>query len=148
MSMNLIAKESISLEAPIKKVWEALTQPEWIKKYFYGTQAISDWKKGSTLVWKGEWQGKQYEDKGIIEEIEPPRHLRYTYLSSMSGKADAPENYAHVTYELTEDGERTLLTISQDNVENEKSKEHSEQNWGFVLESLRKVLQEELQEMK
>lgn len=144
--MNLIAKKSLVLQAPIEKVWEALTKPELIKKYFFGTQAVSDWEKGSPLVWKGEWEGKHYEDKGVIEEIVPPRHLRYTYFSSMSGKEDVPENYAHITYELSEDVHGTLLTIAQDGVESEKSREHSEQNWGMILEGLKKVLEDECQE--
>lgn len=145
MSMNLIAKKSISLHAPIAEVWKALTTPELIKKYFFGTDAVSDWEKGSSLVWRGEWEGKKYEDKGTIVDSEAPRYLRYTYLSSMSGKEDLPENYAHVTYELSEDGEGTLLTISQDNVGTEKSKEHSEENWGIVLKSLKDLLEKELQ---
>ena len=60
---GLIAKESISINAPVGKVWDALTNPEVIKQYMFGTNVISDWKEGSPIVWKGEWQGKKYEDK-------------------------------------------------------------------------------------
>ena len=143
MSMNLLAKKSISIDAPIERVWEGLTNPALIKQYFFGTQAESDWKKGSTLTFRGEWEGKQYEDKGNIVTIEPPTYLRYTYFSSMSGKEDVPENYAHVTYELSEDGESTLLTVTQDNIESERSRQHSEENWGTVLESLKQLLEKE-----
>lgn len=143
MSMNLLAKKSASIHAPVEKVWEALTKPELIKQYFFGTEAVSDWKQGSPLTFKGVWEGKHYEDKGTIVNIQPTTYLRYTYLSSMSGKEDLPENYAHVTYELSEDGESTLLTVTQDNVENEKSRVHSEENWGVVLNSLKEMLEKE-----
>lgn len=141
--MNLLAKRSVSIEVPIEKVWYALTNPDIIKQYFFGTQAESDWKKGSKLVFRGEWEGKKYEDKGSIVNIEPPTYLRYTYFSSLSGKEDIPENYAHVTYELSEDGEATLLTVTQDNIATEQSRKHSEQNWGTVLESLKDLLEKE-----
>lgn len=55
---NLIAKVEITINAPATKVWEALTKPEIIKQYMFGTNVVSDWKVGSTVVWKGECQGK------------------------------------------------------------------------------------------
>lgn len=143
MSMNLLARKTIYINAAIEKVWEGLTNPDLIKQYFFGTQAVSDWKKGSSLIFKGKWEGKSYEDKGTITNIEPPTYLRYTYFSSLSGKEDVPENYAHVTYELSEDRDGTLLTVTQDNIDNEKSRQHSEQNWGTVLESLKELLEKE-----
>ena len=79
MSANLIAKASTNISAPASRVWDALTNPEIIKQYFFGTQAISDWKEGSSLEFKGEWEGKKYLDKGIILKSEPeklfPIHL-------------------------------------------------------------------------
>ncbi len=56
---GLIAKASISINASIAKVWDALTNPEVIKQYMFGTEIISDWKEGSPIIWKGEWQGKR-----------------------------------------------------------------------------------------
>ena len=89
MSANLIAKASTSISAPASRVWEALTNPELIKKYLFGTQAVSDWKEGSSLEFKGEWEGKKYLDKGIILKSEPEKLFQYTYLSSFSNLPDA-----------------------------------------------------------
>src|SRR5689334_20196431 len=72
---NLVAKTSISIKAEIKDVWKALTDPALIKKYFFGTDAESDWKKGSPVRFRGEWEGKPYEDKGTVLESDPPRKL-------------------------------------------------------------------------
>ncbi len=53
MEKELVLKTFVSIDASTAKVWDALINPEQIKKYFFGTEAISDWKVGSTLIFKG-----------------------------------------------------------------------------------------------
>src|SRR5688572_1862425 len=103
MKNQLTGRASVTIDAPVSKVWEALTTPELIKKYFFGTNAISDWKEGSPLIFKGEWEGKSYEDKGVILKSVPNKIFKYNYWSSMSGIEDKPENYVTITYNLHED---------------------------------------------
>ena len=141
MAGKFIASAQIHINAPREKVWEALTTPEIIKKYFFGTNAISDWKAGSPLLFRGEWQGKTYEDKGTILASDKPRLFSYSYWSSMSGIEDKPENYVDVVYRLEESGKGTDLTVTQSNVPSEEMKDHSEQNWKMVLEGLKKVVE-------
>jgi uncharacterized protein YndB with AHSA1/START domain len=141
MSANLIAKASTSISAPASRVWEALTNPEIIKQYLFGTQAVSEWKEGSSLEFKGEWEGKKYLDKGIILKSEPEKLFQYTYLSSFSNLPDLPENYSNVTYELHEDDGETVLTVKQENVANEAARQHSEKNWEYVLKTLKDLLE-------
>jgi uncharacterized protein YndB with AHSA1/START domain len=132
-----------TINAPLWKVWEALVTPELIKKYFFGTDAKSDWKVGSLLTFTGTWDGKTYEDKATILENDPGRRLKYSYWSSMSGIEDLPENYVDVTYELNEKDGHTLITISQDNIPSEKMKTHSAENWHVVLKSLKELLEKQ-----
>jgi uncharacterized protein YndB with AHSA1/START domain len=139
---SLIAKKSIVINAPVSKVWEALTKPALIKKYLFGTETSTDWKKGSPITFSGEWEGKRYQDKGKILDIENEKFVRYTYWSSMSGKEDKPENYAQVSYEVRPVAEGTELTIIQTGSDSEESKNHSESNWGYVLESLKMIVEE------
>src|SRR5258708_7550018 len=115
MQNTFTTEASIVINAPASKVWEALTNPDMVKQYLFGTNVKSDWKKGSTITYSGEWEGKAYEDKGIILEIEPEKYLLSTYWSSMSGTTDSPENYQKVGYRLTPEGEGTKLTITQEN---------------------------------
>jgi uncharacterized protein YndB with AHSA1/START domain len=89
----LIAATTISIDATAAEVWKALTSPELIKKYLMGTDVSSDWKEGSTITYSGEYNGKKYQDKGIIKKIEPGKILQSTYRSSISEKEDKPENY-------------------------------------------------------
>jgi uncharacterized protein YndB with AHSA1/START domain len=141
MNKGLIAKASISINAPVGKVWDALTNPEVIKQYMFGTDAISDWTEGNPIVWKGNWQGKKYEDRGVILKLEPERLIQYNHFSPLSGKPDLPENYHTVTVELMSNRAKTTVSLSQDNNETEQAQEHSEKNWKMMLGGLKKLLE-------
>jgi len=141
MSGKLSASATVQIKANKEEVWDALTNPDKIKQYFFGTNAISDWKKGSSLKFTGEWEGKTYEDKGTILDTQPGTLFRYTYWSSMGKLEDKPENYATVTYELVPAGDETVLNVTQDNISNQEAKEHSEQNWNYVLGELKKFVE-------
>jgi uncharacterized protein YndB with AHSA1/START domain len=139
---DLTAYVSLVIDAPIHKVWDGLTDPEIIKQYFFGTQLETDWKKGSPISWRGEWEGVSYEDKGTIVDIIPERHVKFTYWSSMSNLPDLPENYTTVTYDLSSEGDnQTRLVVTQDNMGSPERKKHSEENWMVVLEGLKKIVE-------
>lgn len=57
MNNPLIITNSITINAPAEKVWDALVNPEQTKKYMFGCEAVSDWKPGSELLWKGNYEG-------------------------------------------------------------------------------------------
>lgn len=142
ISTNNIAKADTMIEAPVDKVWDALINPEMIKKYMFGTTVISDWKEGSKIIWKGEWEGKQYEDKGKILNMALKKQLQYSHFTPSPGIADVPENYHIVTIDLEEREGQTVVTLTQDNNADEKVKEHSEKNWKRMLASLKRLLEE------
>jgi uncharacterized protein YndB with AHSA1/START domain len=71
MQRGLIAKATVTINASIKRIWEAFVNPNIIKQCMFGTNVVSNWKEGSPILWKGEWQGKKYEDKGTILEQAP-----------------------------------------------------------------------------
>ena len=141
MEHKLISRSSTVINAPVNEVWDALTNPELIKEYLFGTKTVTDWKKGSPITYEGEWQGKTYKDKGVIVDIIPEKLLHTTYWSSMGGKEDKPENYNNVLYEVKEQNGGTLVTISQDNIKDEKELEHMNQNWGIVLDGMKQLLE-------
>jgi uncharacterized protein YndB with AHSA1/START domain len=141
MNNGLIAKASIEIEAPSSEVWKALIDPAMIREYLFGTEAISEWSVGSTITFKGTWDGKEYEDRGNILEMKPEKRLTYTYWSSLSGLPDIPENYATIDVELERAQAGTRLTLTQDNNDTEKSRNHSENNWKQVLETMKRLLE-------
>jgi uncharacterized protein YndB with AHSA1/START domain len=144
---GLVARQSIVIQAPPARVWKALTDPALIKEYLFGTKVSSDWKAGSQIRYRGVWEGKSYEDKGIVLKAEPRKVLESTYWSSMSGLPDVPENYKVVRYELTPEQGGTRLTVTQDNNATEAERDHSERNWKMVLEGLKELV-EKMEKLK
>ncbi len=135
------ARVTTLIHAPVSKVWQALTDPDLIQQYLFGTRANTDWQVGHPITWRGEWQGKTYEDKGTVLQVVPERLIETTYWSSMAGLPDTPENYKKVTYELQPVEGGTLLTLTQDNNTSIEDKTHSEQNWKMVLDGLKKLVE-------
>ena len=141
MPNALVAKAQTEINASVAKVWEALVTPDQIRQYMFGTNVISDWKEGARIVWKGEWEGKPYEDKGQILKFQPEHLLQYSHFSPLSGQPDMSENYHTVTVELSRKGTSTLVTLSQDNNASEEERHHSEQNWTMMLAGLKKFVE-------
>ncbi len=139
---SFTSQATILIDAPGLRVWEALTKPELIKQYLFGTTVTTDWKVGSSIIYTGQWEGKTYQDKGMVKQLETGRLLVTTYWSSMSGLSDIPENYKTVRYELTSEANGTRLTIIQDKNASPDEASHSEQNWKMVLEGIKKLLEE------
>jgi uncharacterized protein YndB with AHSA1/START domain len=114
MNKQLIVQNSILIHAPAEKVWDALTSPEQTKKYMFGCEAISEWRPGSALVWKGHFDGHELiAVKGSILDIKPGRFLAYTTIDPNSAMEDIPQNYLTVTYSLEDTKVGTRLTVTQ-----------------------------------
>lgn len=142
MNENQVAKASMLINAPVSKVWDALTKPELIKQYLFDTDVVTDWKVGSPILYRGEWDGKPFEDKGEILAFEPEKKLASTHWSPLSGVPDTPENYHTVTYDLVSKDDKTEITITQDNNANEQERVRSEENWKSVLVGLKNLLEQ------
>ncbi len=142
MGMNLIAKASVNINAPAGKVWDALVNPELIGQYMFGAKVASEWREGSPIFWRGEWQGKSYEDRGMILEFKPGRRLRYSHFSPLSGLQDKPENSHNVAIELAAEGNQVNVFLTQDNNATEEARVHSEKNWGMMLAVLKRLLEQ------
>jgi len=141
MTNTFVAKAAITINAPTARVWDALTQPELIKQYLFGTQVTTDWQVGSPIVYEGVWEGKAYKDKGKVLQVEPGKLLVSTFWSSLAGLPDVPESYQTVRYELSTEGSGTKLTLAQDNNATQEEADHSAQNWSMVLAGMKKLLE-------
>ncbi|RFS15769.1 SRPBCC domain-containing protein [Emticicia sp. C21] len=136
-------KKTIAIKASKADVWDALVNPEKIKKYLFGTETRTDWQVGSPIIFSGIWDDKPYEDKGTILAFEPEKSLTYNYWSNLSGTVDIPENYANISYTVEENGDETLLTVIQDGFKDDAALERSEGDWGYVLYELKKIAEGE-----
>jgi len=152
MKKEFIARVTTRINAPIAVVWNALIDPEMIRKYMFGTEVVSEWKEGASISWKGEWNGKSYRDEGVIFRMKPETLLQYSHFSPLSlpsrnlrrseaGGANIPENYHTITYFLSPEENGTSVVLTQDNNTDQKAMEHSRMMWEKVLAELKKLLE-------
>ena len=151
MKQQLIIKNTISINAPAAKVWDALVNPEQTKKYMFGCETVSDWKIGSELLWRGEYEGKKMDFvKGHVVQLKPNELLVYTVIDPNNPSIpDVPENYLTVTYTVTEENGVTLFTVTQGDyatvAEGEKRYQDSYNNgegWNPILFEIKKLVEE------
>ncbi len=131
---------SVEINAPISKVWKAVTEPAQIKKYLFGTDTTSDWRVGSPITFSGVWEGKPYQDKGTILAIEPEKLLKYNYWSNWAGE-DILENRQIISYRLRGENGKTVFTLTQENCPSDEARDHSTSNWNMVLSSMKEMLE-------
>ncbi|HLA56588.1 MAG TPA: SRPBCC domain-containing protein [Flavobacterium sp.] len=140
--MEYIVHKKIVLDARPSEVWDALTNPEKTKKYFFHCKVFSDWKKGSPIVFKGKmfWIFK-IELHGTIEEIEPGKFLQYTLKNESGGT----ETFSRVTDKLVFENGKTTLEITDDVGQGEgaeKRFKRSQKGWDKILNGLQKFIAE------
>jgi uncharacterized protein YndB with AHSA1/START domain len=132
---------TLETEASIARVWQALTTPDQIKQFMHGADIVTAWRVGHPIVWRGEREGKLYEDRGVILAIETERQLSYTHWSPMSDSTDRPENYYTVTYELTARGSGTKLVLTQgNNPSQEAADTMAEKAWKPMMLTLKRLV--------
>ncbi len=136
-----VATATVDVAATPERVWTALTDPDEIEKYMFGSRVDTDWKPSSPIVWRGEYNGRQFEDKGEVIEVKPGRRLKVTHFSPLSGQPDEPSNYHTVTYELQSSGKHTHVRLSQDNNSSTEEAEHSAANWQTMLDGLKAIVE-------
>ena len=145
----LIVKSIITIDAPASKVWDALVNPEKTKVYMFGCETVSDWKVGSPLLWKGNYEGQDMVFvKGDILAIEPEKLLTYTTIDPNSSIDDVSENYLQVTYRLTRENDKTVLTVTQGdyNTVANGEKRYAEaynhgEGWNPILVEIKKLVE-------
>ena len=133
------ATASVDVDAAPDRVWAALTDPDQIAEWMMGSRVESDWEVGSPITWSGEMDGKPYQDKGEVLEVDPGTRLSVTHYSPLMGGEDVPENYHTVTYDLAPSGDGTTVRLTQDGCESEEQAEQFSQNWQGMLDELKKV---------
>ncbi len=146
--MELYVKNNIAINAPASKVWDVLTNPEQTKKYMFGCETVSDWKPGSTLEWKGNYEGKDMVFvKGNVVNIIPEKLLVYTTIDPNNPEMeDKAENYLTVTYDLKEENAVTVLAVTQgdynkvaDGESRYKEASNNGEGWNPILVEIKKI---------
>lgn len=135
---------TILIKAPSAAVWDALTSPSLIERYFFGTKLTTDWRIDSPMTFRGDYQGKSYEDRGTVLTFDPPTGLSYSYWSSFSGTEDLPSTRLIIRYVLKDEGENVKVTVTTSRCRTEEQAQHSAENWEIVLGGLKDLLENKL----
>jgi uncharacterized protein YndB with AHSA1/START domain len=139
MPGDYVVTSSVTVEAPPARVWDVITDPACTRDFMFGTELSTDWTVGGPITWSGSWEGKDYQDKGVVIEVEPGRRLVYTHFSPLGGQEDKPENYHTLTWTLQDQGGRTLLVLSQDNNASAEAAEHSKGMWDQLVADVKRL---------
>lgn len=143
MNKNLIASNNINIQSTPEKVWDVLTNPEQIKEYLFGTEVLTNWNIGNSIIFQGDYNGQQYKDKGNVIENKKNELLKYDYWSGFSGLDDKPENYSVVTYKIEKlDDNFVNFTWHQQGFSSEEGKCHTEEGLITMLEKIKELAEE------
>src|SRR5262245_23887911 len=126
------------IETTPEKLFQALTDSEFSKKYWFGTELRSDWTVGSpfALVMDG-----TVTDTGTVLEYDPPKRLSYSFHHEIR-EAARKEKPSRVTLVLEPYGKVVKLTVTHDGfapdtvVLGDISK-----GWPAILASLKSLLE-------
>ncbi len=121
------------------KLWEALIEPEFTRKYWAETWQESEWKPGSP--WKLMIPDGRVGDSGEIIEFEPHRRLVLSWRVEFKPELRA-EGYSRLIYELEPQGESVKLTLIHE-IDKPDSKliEQVSSGWPMLLASLKSLLE-------
>jgi uncharacterized protein YndB with AHSA1/START domain len=122
-----------------EKLWRALIEPEFTRKFWVDTVQECDWKVGST--WKLMVPDGRVADDGQVVEIDPPRKLALTWQNHLFPEMTA-EGFSRMTYELEAKGETVKLTLTHTmDMRDSKTIKAVSNGWPHLLASLKSLLE-------
>ena len=133
---------TIYLKVPIEKVWNALTKPELVKQWQYGSDLITDWKVGNEIRFKNEWEGQVFEQWGTVLEVIPNQKIKYSLFFPRPELEDKPENYFIMSYVLTEEDQKVKLEIIQEDNRPDAVQEEPQGDENPILQSLKALIEQ------
>lgn len=121
------------------KLWEALTTPEFTRRYWFGVSMKSDWTLGAS--WKLMFEDGRIADAGEVLEIDPPRRLVLSWRHEWRPELHA-EGFAKATFDLEPREELVKLTVVHE-IDRQGSKliEAVSGGWPMILSSLKSLLE-------
>jgi uncharacterized protein YndB with AHSA1/START domain len=146
---KLIVTNQIDINGTAKQVWDMLINPEKTKLYMFGCETVSDWKPGSELLWRGNYEGKEMVFvQGFVIDIIPEKLLKYSVIDPNAAYPLIPVNHLNVTYALNEENGKVILTVSQDGFETAADgvKRYEEvynkgEGWNPILLEIKKLVE-------
>jgi len=122
-----------------ERLWQALIDPEFTRKYWCDTRQESEWKPGSG--WKMVTPDGMVTDSGEVVEIVPHRRLVIKWRNEFRSELKS-EGYSRLTYELEQVGSSMKLTVIHEMDKPESKLIGAVSNgWPHILASLKSLLE-------
>jgi uncharacterized protein YndB with AHSA1/START domain len=131
----------IIINAPVQKVWDALTKPELVKQWQYGSELITSWEIGSEIRFETIWDGKLFEQWGKVLAVNTNELIKYTLFAPRPGLEDKAENYFIMSYILKSQGEFIKLSILQEDNRPGAVQEKTQGEENPILGSLKSLVE-------
>jgi uncharacterized protein YndB with AHSA1/START domain len=140
---DTIANKTIEINAAPSKVWDALTNPELMKRWMSETEIkiTTDWKVGNPFIIHGNLHGINFENNGTVLQFEREKVLKYSHLNSLSRLPDEPRNYSMIEFTLAPRENQTSLTVTLSNFPTESIYKHLVFYWNVTLEILKRLME-------
>jgi uncharacterized protein YndB with AHSA1/START domain len=127
----------------LAKIWQAWTEPS-IAKLWFGSDPngnVLDAKldvqvNGSFSVTFANSDGTEFTAQGIYKEVNEPKRLVFTW-----GWANQPEVDELITLEFSPDGDGTLMSFEQSNIDPSTTLHNYEEGWRSTFQKLEKALE-------
>jgi uncharacterized protein YndB with AHSA1/START domain len=122
-----------------EKLWKALIDPEFTRRFWNETWQDCEWKPGAT--WRLMIPDGRVADAGEVVEIEPQRRLVLRWRNEFMPEL-REEGYSRMTYEIEKKGESVKLTVIHE-MERGGSKliDAVSGGWPMILSSLKSLLE-------
>jgi uncharacterized protein YndB with AHSA1/START domain len=111
-----------------EKVWTALTDPEFTRRYWNGRLVESDWRVGSAVTFRHDYDEDTDGLGGTVLAADRPRRLSY----------GVPPRT--VTFELTDLDDVVQLTVVHEGLD-EAAARNAGGGWAFILSNLKTLLE-------
>src|SRR3984957_2864703 len=122
-----------------EKLWDALTQPEFIRKYWFNTTQESAWTKGA--AWRIMLPDGRVADSGEVLEIDPPRRLVLSWRNEFKPELRG-EGPSRLSYEIEQQEEMVKLTVvHESDTPGSKLVGAVSNGWPLILASLKSLLE-------
>ena len=129
----------ILIETTPEKLWQAITDGEITKQYYFGSEVVSDWVVGGEMRYVNSEGNEMMYCK--ILEIDEPKRLVTTFSPRWenAGGGDQPSK---VTYEIEQMGNVCRLTLTHDELDEENPiNPDVRTGWAEILSGMKALLE-------
>lgn len=128
------------IETTPEKLWQALTEGEFTRRYWYDRRIQSDWRVGSPVRFF-DGGSDTLTDSGEVLESEPFKRLVYTFRTEFDPEAKKL-GYSRVSFTLEPTPEGLVkLTLLHDELPSQEMADGFREGWAPILSSLKTFLE-------